>query len=226
MKKVAACLFDLDGVLVDTARYHYLAWKKLADELGIDFTLEHNELLKGVSRMDSLDIILNIGKLQLSLEKKVELADQKNRVYLDYIRQMSEDEILPGVREFLTALREKKIGVALGSASKNAPLILERLKIGDLFDAVIDGTKVSKAKPDPEVFQKGAEALSAAPEECIVFEDAIAGIDAACNAGMMSVGVGDPSTLIKASLVIPGFSGLTPDCLFQQINEVTPKMEL
>jgi beta-phosphoglucomutase len=198
MKKITACLFDLDGVLVDTARYHYLAWKKLADELGIEFTLEHNELLKGVSRMDSLDIILNLGKLQRSQEQKNELAEQKNSVYLDYIMQMEEDEILPGVKDFLSDLRQKKIGVALGSASKNAPLILERLKIGDLFDAVIDGTKVSKAKPDPEVFLQGAEALSAKPGECIVFEDAIAGIDAACNAGMMSVGVGDPKTLKKA----------------------------
>lgn len=226
MKKIAACLFDLDGVLVDTARYHFLAWKKLAEELGIEFTLEHNELLKGVSRMDSLNIILNLGKLHLPQEKKNELADQKNKVYLEYIMQMDDDEILPGVKEFLTDLRRKNIGIALGSASKNAPLILERLKIENLFDAVIDGTKVSKAKPDPEVFLKGAEALAVNPEECIVFEDAIAGIDAACNAGMMSVGVGDPQTLSRANLVIPGFSELTPDQLFQQINQVTSKTSL
>ncbi|PTN08159.1 beta-phosphoglucomutase [Mangrovibacterium marinum] len=226
MKKIAACLFDLDGVLVDTARYHFLAWKKLADELGIDFTLEHNELLKGVSRMDSLDIILNIGNLQLSQEKKNALADQKNQVYLEYILQMNEEEILPGVKDFLTALRKLGVGVALGSASKNAPLILERLKIGNLFDAVIDGTKVSKAKPDPEVFLKGAEALAAKPAACIVFEDAIAGIEAARNAGMMAVGVGDPQTLSRANLVISGFRGLTPEHLFQQINEHTTKKRL
>jgi len=223
MKKIAACLFDLDGVLVDTARYHFLAWKKLADELGIEFTLEHNELLKGVSRMDSLDIILNLGKLQLPQEKKNELAEQKNSDYLAYIMQMGEEEILPGVKKFLIELRRKKIGVALGSASKNAQLILERLKIADLFDAIIDGTKVSKAKPDPEVFLKGAEALQVEPEACLVFEDAIAGVEAARNGGMRCVGIGDRNTLAMADLVIPGFNGVEPEYLFQQINLTTTK---
>lgn len=217
MKKITACLFDLDGVLVDTAKYHYLAWKELADELGIVFTETHNELLKGVSRMDSLDIILNLGKLELPQEKKLELADKKNQVYLEYILKMEDDEILPGVREFLTSLRERRIGVALGSASKNAPLILDRLHIADLFDAVIDGTKVSKAKPDPEVFLKGAEALNARPGECIVFEDAIAGVEAAKNAGMCCVGIGDSATLHQANIVIPGFNGVSPEELFQKI---------
>jgi len=217
MKKITACLFDLDGVLVDTAKYHYLAWKELADELGIVFTETHNELLKGVSRMDSLDIILNLGKLELPQAKKEELADKKNQVYVEYILKMEEDEILPGVREFLTGLRERRIGVALGSASKNALLILERLHIADLFDAVIDGTKVSKAKPDPEVFLKGAEALSAHPDECIVFEDAIAGVEAAKNAGMYCIGIGDPATLHQANLVISGFDGILPEELFQKL---------
>ncbi|WP_372773259.1 beta-phosphoglucomutase [Mangrovibacterium sp.] len=217
MKKITACLFDLDGVLVDTAKYHFLAWKELADELGIEFTETHNELLKGVSRMDSLDIILNLGKLDLPQEKKNELAEKKNRVYLEYILKMGEDEILPGVKDFLTDLRNRNIGVALGSASKNAQLILERLNIEQLFDAIIDGTKVSKAKPDPEVFLKGAEALDVKPDECIVFEDAIAGLEAALNAGMRCVGVGDPETLHRANLVIPGFAGFHPADLLQRI---------
>jgi len=223
MKEIAACLFDLDGVLVDTARYHFLAWKKLADELEIEFTLEHNELLKGVSRMDSLDIILNLGRLQLPQEKKKELAEQKNSDYLDYIMQMGEDEILPGVKEFLTELRQQKIGVALGSASKNAQLILEQLKIVDLFDVIVDGTKVSKAKPDPEVFLKGAEALQVEPAACLVFEDAIAGVEAARNGGMRCVGIGDRNTLAMADLVIPGFDGVETEDLFQQINLMTTK---
>ncbi|MFV0375942.1 MAG: beta-phosphoglucomutase [Mangrovibacterium sp.] len=217
MKKITACLFDLDGVLVDTAKYHYLAWKELADELGIVFTESHNELLKGVSRMDSLNIILNLGKLELQQTTKEELADKKNQVYLEYILKMEEDEILPGVRAFLTGLRERRIGVALGSASKNAPLILKRLHIADLFDAVIDGTTVNKAKPDPEVFLKGAEALSAHPHECVVFEDAIAGVEAAKNAGMYCIGIGNPATLHQADLVISGFDGVLPEELFQKI---------
>ncbi|WP_163707391.1 beta-phosphoglucomutase [Mangrovibacterium lignilyticum] len=217
MKKITACLFDLDGVLVDTAKYHFLAWKELADELGIEFTETHNELLKGVSRMDSLDIILNLGKMDLPQEAKDELAAKKNRVYLEYILKMKEDEILPGVKEFLMDLRNQKIGVALGSASKNAQLILQRLQIENLFDAIIDGTKVSKAKPDPEVFLKGAEALSAKPEECVVFEDAIAGLEAALNAGMRCVGVGSPETLHRANLVISGFDDFHPEDLLQKI---------
>lgn len=217
MKKITACLFDLDGVLVDTAKYHYLAWKKLAEELGIEFTEEHNELLKGVSRMDSLDIILKLGNLTLPEEQKLELAEKKNRVYVDYILVMQEDEIFPGVKDFLLELKKQQIGVALGSASKNAMLILERLRITGLFDAIIDGTKVSKAKPNPEVFLKGAEALGADPAACVVFEDAIAGVEAAKNAGMRCVGVGDPQTLNQANLVISGFDGIRPEEMFQKL---------
>lgn len=217
MKKITACLFDLDGVLVDTAKYHYLAWKKLAEELGIEFTEEHNELLKGVSRMDSLDIILKLGNLTLPEEQKLELAEKKNRVYVDYILVMQENEIFPGVKDFLLELRKQQIGVALGSASKNAMLILERLRITGLFDAIIDGTKVSKAKPNPEVFLKGAEALGADPAACVVFEDAIAGVEAAKNAGMRCVGVGDPQTLNQANLVISGFDGIRPEEMFQKL---------
>jgi beta-phosphoglucomutase len=209
MEKIRACLFDLDGVIVDTARYHYLAWKQLANELGIDFTPESNELLKGVSRMRSLEIILELGNRTLTEGEKIAFAEKKNAIYLDYIRQLPEEEILPGVRSFIGELKNNHIGVVLGSASKNATLILQQLKIMDLFDVIIDGNKVSRAKPDPEIFLKGAEELHVPAGSCVVFEDAIAGIEAARNAGMFCVGVGDRNTLYKADLVIPGFEGFT-----------------
>ncbi|MFA9390790.1 MAG: beta-phosphoglucomutase [Prolixibacteraceae bacterium] len=203
--KLKACLFDLDGVIVDTAKYHYIAWKELAAQLGFEFTEENNERLKGVSRMTSLEILLEIGGVSLSNEQKAELADQKNQRYVSYIEKMTPDEILPGVLEFLTDLKKAGIKTAIGSASKNAPLILERLKLGPYFDAIIDGNKVSKAKPDPEVFLKGAEALGIDPSECIVFEDAAAGVEAALNGGMKCVGIGLAENLKNAHIVVPGF---------------------
>ena len=205
MKNIKACLFDLDGVIVDTAKYHFLAWKQLADELKIDFTEEHNELLKGVSRMRSLDILLELGKKTLTDDQKIAYADKKNEIYLSQILKMEKSEILPGVRSFISELKNNHMLVALGSASKNTALILQKLEIEDLFDAVVDGNKVSKAKPDPEVFLKGAEELNVSPDACVVFEDAIAGIEAAKNAGMFCIGVGDKNTLKAADLVIPGF---------------------
>ncbi|WP_423129954.1 beta-phosphoglucomutase [Gaoshiqia sp. Z1-71] len=205
MKNIKACLFDLDGVIVDTAKYHFLAWKQLAEDLKIDFTEAHNELLKGVSRMRSLDIILELGKKTLNEEQKIAYADKKNNIYLSWILKMEKNEILPGVRSFISELKNNHILVALGSASKNTGLILQKLEIEDLFDAVVDGNQVTKAKPDPEVFLKGAEALKVSPDACVVFEDAIAGIEAAKNAGMFCVGVGDKNTLKAADLVIPGF---------------------
>ena len=205
--KIKACLFDLDGVIVDTAKYHFLAWKELANELGIDFTEENNELLKGVSRVRSLEIILEIGKKTLTEEQKIFYTNKKNEVYLDFIYKMSDDELLPGVKAFIAELRTQGIFVALGSASKNAQLILHQLKIEKLFDAVIDGNTVSKAKPDPEVFLKGAESFHVEAQNCVVFEDAIAGVEAAKNAGMFCIGVGDPQTLKLADFVIPGFEG-------------------
>lgn len=209
MEKIRACLFDLDGVIVDTAKYHYLAWKQLAGKLGIDFTPESNELLKGVSRMRSLEIILELGNRKLTEDEKMACAEKKNAIYLGYIRQLPEEEILPGVRSFIGELKDNRIGVVLGSASKNASLILQQLKIMDLFDVIIDGNKVSRAKPDPEIFLKGAEELNVPAESCVVFEDAIAGIEAARSAGMFCVGIGDENTLSLADLVIPGFEGFT-----------------
>ncbi len=208
MVDIKACLFDLDGVIVDTAKYHYLAWKRLADELGFQFTKEDNERLKGVSRMASLDILLSIGGIDVSDKEKEEMAAKKNQWYVDYITKLKEEEILPGVKEFLTTLRENGIKIALGSASKNSMIILENLKLMDYFDAIVDGNKVSKAKPDPEVFLLGAKELSVSPSEAVVFEDAEAGIEAAKRAGMRAIGIGSPSILKEADKVLPGFEGV------------------
>ncbi|WP_313559243.1 beta-phosphoglucomutase [Ruminiclostridium cellobioparum] len=203
-RKFKAALFDLDGVIVDTAKYHYLAWKKLASILNIEFTLENNERLKGVSRMRSLDILLELGNINFSEEQKIKMADQKNNWYVGYISEMNDFEILPGAKECLTALKENGTKIALGSASKNALMILEKLKIISLFDSIIDGNKVSKAKPDPEVFLLGAGELGVKPEECVVFEDAEAGIQAAKLANMYAVGIGDFNMLKEADTIITG----------------------
>lgn len=213
MTDVKACLFDLDGVIVDTAKYHYLAWKRLANELGFEFTEEDNERLKGVSRMKSLDILLEIGKLSFDEETKEEMAAKKNAWYVEYISKMDASEILPGVIDFLNSLKENNIKISLGSVSKNAMLILNNVGIVNYFDAVIDGTKITHAKPDPEVFLKGAEELGVKPSECVVFEDAQSGIEAAINAGMRSVGVGSPEILNKANFVISSFEEMTLDRL-------------
>ena len=202
---IRACLFDLDGVVVDTAKYHYIAWEKIADELGFHFTEKDNERLKGVSRMESLEILLEVGKIKIDYYKKEELALKKNNLYLSYIQRMTPDEILPGVIPFMDELKSNGIMIALGSASKNALFILEKIKLTQKFDAVIDGNKVKNAKPDPEVFLKGAIELGVTPQNCLVFEDAQAGIDAARNSGMYIIGIGQTENLKNADHVIPGF---------------------
>ncbi len=201
-----ACIFDLDGVIVDTAKYHFRAWKRLADQLGIEFTEKENERLKGVSRMASLDIILELGKMTLSQEEKDYYATVKNSWYKEYINAMKPDEILPGSVEFILEVKAEGVPVAIGSASKNTPLILERVGIRSLFDAVADGNIVNKAKPDPEVFLKAAEMLNTQPGRCVVFEDAVAGIQAARNAGMMCVGIGSARVLIEADMIVKGLN--------------------
>lgn len=206
---VEACLFDLDGVLVDTAKYHYLAWKRLAEELGFDFTEQDNERLKGVSRMASLNILLSIGEVSLEEDTKLELAERKNNWYVDMISRMDQSEILPGALEFLQECRNNGIKVALGSASKNAMTILNNTGLTPYFDAIIDGTKTAAAKPDPEVFTLGAAELGIAAGACIVFEDAEAGIEAAIAAGMRSVGIGSEESLGRANLVIPSLEHLS-----------------
>jgi beta-phosphoglucomutase len=203
---IKACLFDLDGVIVDTAVYHFKAWRRLANELGFDFTEQQNEQLKGISRMESLDLILSWGNVQLSSEEKNQWAARKNNWYLDLVQQMTPQEILPGVVDFLNELKEQKIAIVLGSASKNSKLILNKIDLLHYFDAIIDGNNISKGKPDPEVFQLGAEAVAATPSQCIVFEDAQAGIQAALAAGMYTVGIGAAKTLAQAHLVFEKFT--------------------
>ena len=191
-------IFDLDGVIVDTAKYHYLAWKKLADELGVSFTEEDNENFKGVSRRRCLEILLEMGGIQVSDEQFESWLQEKNEDYLSYIATMDESEILPDVERILQYLKNSQIPMALGSASKNARPILEKVKLITYFDTIVDGNAVSKAKPDPEVFLIAANDLGVAPENCAVFEDALAGIEAANRAGMRSVGIGDPDVLSAA----------------------------
>jgi len=205
---IKACLFDLDGVLVDTARFHFLVWKQLADKLDFDFTETDNERLKGVSRMDSLEILLEIGNISATEEEKLNFAEEKNRIYLDFIRQMTPNDVLPGSREFLNELKSHGVFTGLGSASKNARLILEKTNLLSLFDAVVDGNLIRHAKPNPEVFALGAQMLRVESTECVVFEDAVAGIQAAHNAGMKCIGIGSAEILIEADLIFPGLMNL------------------
>ncbi len=202
MQGIAACIFDLDGVIVDTAVYHFKAWKRLANELGFSFTEAQNEKLKGISRVQSLELILGWGGMEKSPAEQHELATRKNDWYVDMVHHMTPDEILPGAKELLESLRAAGIKTALGSASKNAGVILEKVGILPLFDVVIDGNMVSASKPDPEVFLKGAEALGVSPASCIVFEDAIAGVQAAKAGGMKVVGIGEKKVLHEADLVV------------------------
>jgi beta-phosphoglucomutase len=204
IREMKAAIFDLDGVIVDTAKYHYLSWKRLADSLGFDFTETDNERLKGVSRIRSLEILLEIGQLNPDEATKAQMAVLKNDWYVEYIQRLDASEILPGSVEYLNRIRARGVKTAIGSASKNTPLILDRLGIAMLFDAVVDGNKVSKAKPDPEVFLLAAEELGIQPAGCVVFEDAEAGIEAALRAGMGAVGIGKPSRLKKADIIIGG----------------------
>ncbi|OKS87657.1 beta-phosphoglucomutase [Mucilaginibacter polytrichastri] len=209
MTDIKACIFDLDGVIVDTAVYHYKAWKRLANELGFDFTEEQNEQLKGVSRVRSLQLILGWGGVTKTEAEQTELATRKNDWYVDMINQMTPAEILPGALDFLEACRAAGLKTALGSASKNSMTILNKVGIAHLFDTIVDGNHVSAPKPDPEVFLKGAEALGVSPTECVVFEDAIAGVQAAKNGGMKAVGIGSPETLSQADLVVSGLDKMT-----------------
>ena len=199
---IKAVIFDLDGVIVDTAHYHYVAWQKLAKELGITFTEKENEKLKGVSRMRSLEIILELGGISLSDEKKEELATKKNSWFVDYIEAIKPEEIFKGVKQMLNSLRENGYKVALASSSKNAETVLRLLEIKGFFDAVVDGTMIIKSKPDPEIFLLAASKVGVYPNECIVFEDAEAGVEAAIAAGMKCVGVGSADQLSKANFIV------------------------
>lgn len=206
---VKALLFDLDGVLVDTARFHFLAWSRLAEELGVPFTEEQNEQLKGISRVQSLEKILSWGNLSGTPQEKQAWMDRKNGWYLDRVNTMTPADVLPGVLPFLQEARSYGMLTAIGSASKNARLILERTALLEHFDAVVDGTHTTASKPDPEVFVLGARALETAPGQCLVVEDSRAGIEAAKRAGMFSLGIGQQEVLGDADHVVPGFEHFT-----------------
>ncbi|UGU14774.1 beta-phosphoglucomutase [Sinomicrobium kalidii] len=209
-------IFDLDGVIVDTAKYHFLAWKKLAEDLGIGFTIQDNERLKGVSRTHSLEILLALGNVEATEEEKKEWMQQKNEDYLRYVNRMDEKEVLPGVLPALRLLKKKGAGIALGSASKNARIILEKTGIIFLFDVIVDGNDVSEAKPDPEVFVLAAEQLDVDATACVVFEDSVAGIAAANTAGMLSIGIGEADVLKEADRVFPDFTQIDVEALLAQ----------
>ncbi|MFZ0489081.1 MAG: beta-phosphoglucomutase [Salegentibacter sp.] len=219
MNKNKGMIFDLDGVIVDTAKFHFIAWRKLANDLGFDITEEQNEQLKGVSRVHSLQKILKWGEIELSEEEFKKQTTQKNENYLSYVEKMDESEILPGVRKVIDYLSEKNIPFALGSASKNAPLILEKIGLYEEFDAIVDGNDVSKAKPSPEVFLVAAEKLGLAAEDCIVFEDSVAGIQAANNAKMISIGIGEKEVLHEANYVFPDFTEISIEFIEELLNK-------
>jgi beta-phosphoglucomutase len=199
-------IFDLDGVIVDTAKYHYLAWRKLAKKLGFEFTHEQNELFKGVSRKRCLEILLEIGAIKATQEQFDRWMIEKNQDYLVYIEEMDASEILPDVPKVLNYLKDKNISIALGSASKNAKPILEKVNLLSYFDVIVDGNNVTKAKPDPEVFLMAAQQLGVPAENCIVFEDAVAGIQAANAAKMISIGIGDARVLFEAKFNFSDFT--------------------
>jgi beta-phosphoglucomutase len=211
-------IFDLDGVIVDTAKYHYLAWKHLAEQLGISFTPEDNEKFKGVSRKRCLELLLDMGGMKVSQKQFDDWLQEKNEDYLKYIGAMDASEILPDVPRVLDYLKEKNIPMALGSASKNAIPILEKVGLLGYFSTVVDGTQVVKAKPDPEVFLIAASRLDLLPEACVVVEDAQAGIAAANSAGMYSVGIGAPEVLSGADIVFRDFTEIKPSFIEEVLS--------
>jgi len=212
MRKVGF-IFDLDGVIVDTAKYHYLAWNKLASELGFEFSHEQNELFKGVSRKRCLEILLDIGNIKATQDQFDTWMIEKNEDYLKYIKNMDASEVLPDVHRVLDFLKERQVPIALGSASKNARPILEKVGLLSCFDTIVDGTSVTKAKPDPEVFLIAAKNLGIAPANCLVFEDAVAGIQAANAAEMISIGIGDARILSEAKYNFKDFTEMSDDFL-------------
>ena len=205
MKKHKCALFDLDGVIVDTAKFHFLAWKKVSSIFSYDLTLSDNERLKGVSRSDSLRIILKMANITLKPLVFQQFLIQKNQDYLDCIKDINPQDILPGIYDALIFLKQKQIKIGLGSASKNAKIILDRLELTSFFEVVIDGNSVVKSKPHPEVFLNGSSALGVNPDKCLVFEDSASGILAAKAAGMTAVAIGSPESFSNEDFCYPNF---------------------
>ena len=205
---IKAVIFDLDGVVCFTDKYHYLAWKALADELGIYFDEKINNRLRGVSRMASLDIVLEKSTVSYTEEQKLAFAEKKNTVYRQYLSEMSPADLSPDVKNTMDSLRSSGLKLAIGSSSKNAAFILSRLGLGNYFDAVSDGNNISRSKPDPEVFLKAAEMLGESPGECVVVEDALSGIEAAAAGGFIPAGIGEAARHPAAIYRLSGFPDL------------------
>lgn len=213
-REVRAFIFDLDGVLVFTDKYHYQAWKKMADRIGVYFDETVNNRLRGISRMKSLDIILERAERQFSDHEKNLLAEEKNRYYFELLSAMKPSDVTMEVRDTLRKLQIMGYKLAIGSSSKNAKYILERVQLLEVFDTVSDGTNITKSKPDPEVFLKAAEFLGEKPENCIVVEDACAGIDAAVNSGMKAIGIGEAAGYNRTDYPIHTFADIMEVCKF------------
>jgi beta-phosphoglucomutase len=211
--QIEAVLFDLDGVIVFTDRYHYLGWKRLADENGWAFDEEINNGCRGVPRMESLEVILRHNGVDLPEDEKEALASRKNAYYVDLLADINEADVYPGAVEFLKRLRSTGVKIALCSSSKNAPLVLESLGLEEYFDAVVTGADIRKAKPDPEIFLLGASRVGVEPGKCVVFEDAPSGVAGALAAGMSCVGVGSPELLDEAPVVIQEYNTIDIDKL-------------
>lgn len=208
-----ACIFDLDGVIVDTVPAHYVAWKAMADELNIPFTEEDNEHLKGLSRDESMHKILELGNVTKTEDEINHYTTKKNNIYVEIISKMTPKDILPGVVDFIQLLKDNGVATAIGSSSKNTPTILKAVGLDTTFDAVVDGNQVTHSKPDPEVFLKGAAKLNLKPEECVVLEDAISGVEAAKRGGMKCIGVGEPDVLKEADVIVPDLTKLNLEIL-------------
>jgi len=208
-----AFIFDLDGVLVDTAKYHYIAWKTIGTSFNFNLTETQNESLKGISRTDSLDLMLEWAGTEMNLEQKEVLLRQKNEHYLELIQEMDRTEILPGVLTILDFAKDNNVPVALGSASKNAQLILKKLDLLPYFDSIVDGTHVTHSKPNPEVFLLGAKNLKTPAKQCVVFEDAAAGVAAAKAAQMVAVGIGDAKELAAADYIFSSLESIDSNLL-------------
>lgn len=219
---VKAVLFDLDGVITDTAEYHYRAWKKLAEQLGISFDRAFNENLKGVSRKDSLDLILKHGNKenQYTLEEKEDLMEEKNTIYLGMIEQLTPKAILPGIHSLLEDLKEKGIKIGLASASKNGPMILEKLEIATYFDTIANPAEVKRGKPFPDLYLTAAKQLNIEPQECVGIEDAKSGVEAILSANMVAIGVGDKDTLQNAQYVVENTGQLNTDLILSVWSKV------
>lgn len=215
---IFACIFDLDGVVVDTARYHFKSWQQIANKLDFEFNETFNEGLKGVSRVESLNLILKASEKTISDQLFQELLIEKNNIYLKLIEKMDKNEILPGVLPYLTLLAKNDIRIGLGSASKNAKTILKRVELIDFFDVISDGNSVSRSKPDPEVFYNCSDHFGLDPKNCVVFEDSFNGIKAANAGGFKSVGIGTKNVLKEAHIVYENFLGKTPQDLSELYN--------